>query len=190
MSQLHPKLLDIYYRGESVLAHRGKTHAETANRILEQGRRALPDQITLPFFEGFNYFHYLDEPIKAANILRIASEMPDAPTWIGHLASMLMASGGNIRTGLVWLKGMAATAQNEDAKARYEKEVMAFEKAMQVQLALHRYQQRTGSFPNSLDALLPADLPALPTWQAGFRLEYQAPQLFLRRQTPAQSKHQ
>ncbi len=184
MGQLHPKLLDIYYRSESSLAHKGAVHTKTVNQILEHGRGVLPEQIELPFFEGFNYFHYLNEPVKAAKILRIASNITDSPQWIGHLASMLMASSGNIRTGLIWLKGMLSTTQNEDEKARFEKDIIAFEKALQVQMALDRYVARIGSYPDHLNDLLLADLQSIPTWEDGFVLEYQSPQLFLRRQAP------
>jgi len=183
MSQLHPKLLDIYYRSEAVLAHRGNIHARMANRILENGRRALPNQLVLPFFEGFNYFHYLDDPTKAAKILHIASIIPHAPKWIGHLASMLMASGGNIRTGLVWLKGMLAVSRNKNEKVRYKKNILAFEKAMRVQRALDRYVHGVGKYPHSLAALLPVYLGALPTWKNGYMLEYESPKLFLRRRS-------
>ncbi len=181
MSQLHPRLLDIYYRGEAVLAHRGGAYARMANRILENGRRALPNQLVLPFFEGFNYFYYLNDPIKAAKILHIASILPHSPKWIGHLASMLMASGGNIRTGLVWLKGMLATSRNKNEKARYKKNIRAFEKAMQVQQALDRYVRRVGKYPDSLAALLPVYLSALPSWKNSYMLDYRPPRLFLRR---------
>jgi len=183
MSQLHPKMLDIYYRAESVLAHRGDSHTRIANQILETGRSALPNQVALPFFEGFNYFYYLKNPIKAAEILRIASNILDAPQWIGHLASMLMGSGGNIRSGLIWLKGMLSTVQDEDEKARYEKDIHAFEKAMQVQLALDRYAHRHGDYPDSLTALVPADLAALPSWENDYLLDYQAPKLLLRKKS-------
>lgn len=182
MSQLHPKLLDIYYRTESALAHRGNAYVTTANLVMERGRTALPDEIAPSFFEGFNYFHYLQKPIKAAEILRDAANIPHAPRWIGHLASMLMASGGNIRTGLVWLKGMYATTQDEDEKSRYGKDIVAFEKGMKVQLALARYVRKLGQYPTSLTALLPVYLDSLPVWENGYHLEYQPPKLFLRRQ--------
>jgi len=181
MSRLHPKLLDIYYRSEAVLAHRGNSHARTVNRILENGRSALPNQVALPFFEGFNYFYYLNSPIRAAEILRITSNIPHSPKWIGHLASILMASGGNIRTGMIWLKGMLAASQDENEKARYRKDILAFEKAMRVQQALDHYVHRRGKYPDSLRALLPNDLEALPTWENGYQLEYKPPKLFLRR---------
>jgi len=182
MSQLHPKLLDIYYRSEAVLAHRGSTYTRMANRILENGRSALPEQVTLPFFEGFNYFQYLNSPIRAAEILRSASSLPRSPKWIGHLASMLMARGGNIRTGLIWLKGMLAVSQDEGEKERYRKDILEFEKAMHVQQALDRYAHRLGKYPDSLTVLLPVYLDVLPTWEHGYMLEYKPPKLFLRRQ--------
>lgn len=182
MSRLHPRLLDIYYRSEAVLAHRGNGYARIANRILENGRKVLPHQLALPFFEGFNYFHYLNEPAKAAKILHIASIIPHSPKWIAHLASMLMASGGNIRTGLIWLKAMLATTRDKGEKAHYRKDILAFEKAMQVQRALDRYVRSVGKYPDSLTALLPAYLKALPSWKHGYLLKYKSPRLFLRRQ--------
>jgi len=183
MSELHPKFLDIYYRSESVLAHRGDRFTHIANDILENGSHALPNEVAIPFFEGFNYFHYLNEPIKAGKVLRIASNIPNAPQWIGHLASMLMASNGNIRTGLVWLKGMLAATQNEDEKVRYQKDIIAFEKAMQVQHALERYAQTHGFYPKNLSALLTHDLNTLPTWKGNYMLEYKSPKLSLLRRT-------
>jgi len=180
ISQLHPKFLDAYYRSESVLAHRGDRFAQTANKILERGRVALPNEVALPFFEGFNYFHYLNEPVKAARALRAASNIPDAPQWIGHLASMLMASGGNIRTGLIWLNGMLAASHDDEEKKRYKKDIVAFQKALQVQNALDRYAREHGAYPKKLSALLASDLSALPTWEGNYMLEYQPPTLFLR----------
>ncbi len=181
ITRLHPRFLDAYYRSESILAHRGDRYVQIANKILERGKTALPDEVAIPFFEGFNDFHYLNEPVKAANNLRIASNIPGAPQWIGHLASMLMASGGNIRTGLVWLQGMRAATQDEDEKRRYGKEIAIFEKAMQVQQALDHYAQKHGGYPENLSALLAEDLTALPTWEGNYMLEYQPPKLFLRR---------
>ncbi len=189
ISQLHPKFLDAYYRSESVLAHRGDRFARTANKILERGREALPNEVALPFFEGFNYFHYLNEPVKAGKILRIASNIPDAPQWIGHLASMLMASGGNIRTGLAWLNGMLAASHDDEEKKRYKKDIVAFKKALRVQDALDRYARKHGAYPKKLSALLANDLSALPTWKGNYMLEYQPPTLYLRHLPHTQHAH-
>jgi len=182
MKELHPKMLGTYYRAEAVLAHRGDAYARSANRILEHGRSVLPDQIALPFFEGFNYFRYLKDPARAAEVLRIASEIPGAPQWIGHLASMLAAEGGNIRTGLVWLRGMLASSTDEVAKQRYRAEIEVFEQALRVQVALERYIQNHSLAPEALNELVPEYLAQLPSLKKGYTLEYRVPTLYLKRE--------
>jgi len=179
ISRLHPQLLDTYYRSEAILAGRNDTSTRIANQILADGRVALPLQISLPFFEGFNYFHYLDEPLRAAESLRAASEIEGAPKWIGHLASMLIAQGGNIRTGLIWLKGMYASSQDENEKKRFGESIHAFEKALQVQLALDRYYNQYGFYPKTVTTLVPAYLPEMPVWEKHY-LDYNPPKLSLK----------
>lgn len=181
MNELHPKMLDIYYRAQTVLAHRGDAYARTANRILEHGRSVLPDQIVLPFFEGFNYFRYLRNPAKAGEVLRIGSEIPEAPRWIGHLASMLAAEGGNIRTGLIWLQGMLATSTDEVAKERYRGEIEVFEQALRVQMALEQYMKNQSRPPQTLDELVPGYITQLPLLKKDYILEYRIPSLYLKR---------
>jgi len=181
ISELHPQFLDTYYLSEAVLAHRGDPYVRIANRILEHGRAALPGKVALPFFEGFNYFHYLNDSIKAAEILRIGSLISGSPQWIGHLASILMAGGGNIRTGLIWLKGMLAASRGENEKTRYRKDILAFEKALLVQKAIRRYHEKYGHSPGNLEALQPEFIAELPQFKGDYVLSYQAPRLSLYR---------
>jgi len=181
MHRLHPLMLDIYYRSEGVLAHRGIKYVSAANDILREGRKALPDVVALPFFEGFNYDRYLNQPARAAVILREASEIKGSPRWIGHLASLLAAEGGNIRSGLVWLKGMQASSDEQAVKERYQKEIDIFERAFLVQLALEQYIGNTGMPPATLDALVPGYIGRIPQLDQGYHLDYRRPNLFLKR---------
>jgi len=181
MSQLHPRMLDTYYRSEGVLAHRGIRFATLANEIMQQGRIALPNEVVIPFFEGFNFAHYLNRPAKAAEALREASQIDGAPRWIGHLASMLAAEGGNIRSGLIWLKGMQASSKDETEKARYQDEIKAFEKGLLVQIALEQYIHSVNRPPGKLDELVPDYVRQLPRMEKGYTLDYRAPNLFLKR---------
>lgn len=183
MSQLHPLMIDIYYRAESALAHRGNEHVSMANSILETGRAAMPHEVAPPFFEGFNYLNYLDNPLQAAKILKVASEIPNAPQWIGHLASILMAGEGNIRSGLVLLQGMLASSQNERVKKRYREDIQAFKKALLVQQALDNYRHNHKKPVASLKGLVPNYLSSLPTWGNKFYLNYNAPKLSLLRRS-------
>jgi len=181
MSQLHPNMIDIYYRSESALAHRGENFVQVANHILETGRASLPHEVALPFFEGFNYLNYLGQPRKAAEILKVASEIPNAPRWIGHLASILMAGEGNIRSGLALLQGMHASVQSKDEKERYQKDIQAFKKALLVQQALNHYKRQHGNSAERLNQLVPTYIKALPSFKQNYYLKYEPPSLSLLR---------
>jgi len=181
ISRLHPKFLDTYYRSESVLAHRGDRFAKTANQILENGRSALPHEVALPFFEGFNYFHYLNEPVKAGKILRIASNIPHAPQWIGHLATVLAAEGGDIYGGYLWLKAMLAEEKDEYVRSRYQADIAVFKKALLVQKAIRRYHEQYGQPPKSLEDLQPEFIARLPQFEGDYILLYKMPRLSLHR---------
>jgi len=183
MSQLHPHMIDIYYRSESVLAHRGERFVQMANSILETGRASIPNKVALPFFEGFNYLNYLNQPRKASEILKIASEIPHAPRWIGRLASILMAGEGNIRSGLALLQGMYVSSQNQDEKGRYQKDIQAFQQALLVQQALNHYRQKHGKSAGTLQQLVPTYIKTLPSLKQNYYLKYQPPTLSLLRRS-------
>ncbi|MDX8388298.1 MAG: hypothetical protein R8M46_07180 [Ghiorsea sp.] len=180
MNKLNPKMIDFYYRTEAALADKGDEYVRTTNQILKVGREALPNQVTIPYFEGFNYFYYLDEPIKAAELLRLASTYDVKYKWLGHLASTLEARGGNIRAGLVWLKGMHASMDEGDEKERYAKDIQDYEKGMEVNMALARFVEKHGQYPESLTDLIPSELNALPKLSAKFTFDYEPPKLSLK----------
>jgi hypothetical protein len=181
MNTLNPKMIDFYYRTEAALADKGDDYVRTVNQILEKGREALPHQVAIPYFEGFNYYYYLDEPIKAAELLRLASTYDKKYQWLGHLASTLLAKGGSIRAGLAWLKGMYASMEDGKEKERYAADIQEFEKAMAVQAALERYAIKSGGvYPEKLSDLVPEELHMLPKFSEWFYLDYQPPQLFLK----------
>jgi len=179
ISQLHPKLLDTYYMGESSLSWINAEQARRANQILETGARALPDVWVIPFFAGFNEFRYLNHPVRAAGWLQQASEIKDAPTWLGHLSAILSARGGDILGGLAWLRAMKAAEINEPAKSVYDADIAEFKKAAHVLGAIAAYERIHGKPPLTLEALSPEFLEHLPKMQQGFVLDYKRPNLRL-----------
>lgn len=181
ISSLHPRLLDGYYRSESTLAHRQERYTRIANQIMERGINALPDEVAIPFFKGFNQFHYLNEPHAAAMTLKQASDIPGAPKWLAHLAAFLMADSGNIRTSIIWLKGMIASTEEKKEKERYQEELAQFNKALQVQQAIEAYVRAHGTPPENLQLLIPDQLQSLPSFDQRFTLEYKPPILSLKR---------
>jgi len=187
ISTLHPNFLDTYFLCESSLSSLGPEYARHANTVLEKGITGLPDNWILPFFKGFNHFRYLDEPREAAVILHSASRLPKAPALIGHLASVLSAQGGDIYAGLMWLKAMLATEEDEMIQKRYRKEIAIFEDAVRVLKAIQEYRNTFHHPPMTLDVLVPNFIPQLPEIKGNFILSWTPPTLRLIRPDPEQN---
>jgi hypothetical protein len=188
MAELHSPFIDTYFLCQSTLPHLGAKEARTANMVLEKGMKALPNKFILPFFIGFNHFYYLDEKLEGANALYKASQIHGSPTWLGHLSSMLSAEGGDIYAGLLWLKAIRASENDEALKTKYDEEIAAFENAIKIQKAIWAYRNQNGKYPETLDVLLPDFMPALPDFKDTFLLEWEPPHLKLRRSARAPLK--
>ncbi len=181
ISTLHPDFIDTYFMCESSLSSLGPDSARKTNAVLEKGMAAKPDNWILPFFKGFNHFYYLNEPLEASTVLYSTSQLPDAPTWLGHLASMLSAKGGDIYAGLIWLKAMLSTENDEITQARYRNEIIVFEKAVQVLKAIREYENNFNYSPPTLEDLVPRFLPGIPKLEEGYALVWNPPTLRLTR---------
>ncbi len=179
ISTLHPDFIDTYFMCESSLSSLGSDCAQKTNAVLERGIAANPGNWILPFFKGFNYFRYLDEPKKAAETLYKASQITDAPVWLGHLASILSAQGGDIYAGLIWLKAMLATEKDERIQELYKKEIIVFENAVRVLQAVQKYSELFNRPPNKLNDLVPDFIPEIPKIEQGFALSWKPPVLRL-----------
>lgn len=179
ISTLHPGFIDTYFLCESSLSSLGSDSAKKTNAVLEKGIAEKPDNWILLFFKAFNHFHYLDESAEAAEILYKATQIPGAPVWFGHLASMLSARGGNIYAGLMWLKAMLAAERDEMMRERYKKEIVIFEKAVRVLQAVQKYSDLFNHPPKELNDLVPDIIPELPKIEEGFALSWKPPVLSL-----------
>lgn len=181
MAELHPYFIDIYFLCESGLARIGPDWSRAANEILSMGMAVNPDKWVLPFFQSYNYNHILNEPRQAAEALKIASRIDGAPGWLEHLASIRAAQGGDILSGLIWLKAMLKTENDPASQNRYQQDIVYFEKALNVQKAIYNYRDTHGTFPTVLDDLIPELLPGLPDFNGHFHLEWSPPHLRLKR---------
>lgn len=174
---LHPQFIDTYFLCQAILPYINNDYARYANNVLEQGMAALPDNIVLPFFAGFNHLYYLDEPLEAARLFHLAAARPNGPPILEHLANILSAEGGNIYAALIGLRGMYATEKDEQIKKRYAEEIAAFEKAVTVLNAIQRHEKIKGTPPATLTDLVPDYLPTIPDVGPIFRLEWKPPHL-------------
>jgi hypothetical protein len=186
ITSLYPAFNDPYYYSQSYLAYVSREFARSANDILAIGCKAYPENLIYPFFQGFNLFSYLDEPLEASKVFREASLLPKAPPMFAHLAALLSAKGGNIAAGLISLQTMLAAEKDEIVRARYQQEIVIFEQALNVQTALNNYASKYGDAPKTLEQLVPEFLSQLPETNDFFDLIYDPPTLRLQR--PDQKK--
>ncbi len=181
MTELYPKFGDAYIYCQSFLAPLSPEYALRANDILDRAITNLPDRLYFPFFQGFNYYFYLDQPQKAAAVYFELAKKPGAPTWYGRLAGKLMAQEGNLQVGRSMIQTMLNVEQDEIMREQYRSSLRDFDKALEVQSLLAKFKEENGREAMSLDALVPAYLEALPTFENDFFLRYEPPVLYLKR---------
>ncbi len=181
MSNLHPPFIDTYFLCQATLPYFGVEKAAETNLILKKGTAALPDNWTLSFFMGFNYFYFLEDNAQAADVLMHTSKLPNAPNWLGHLASILKASGGDIYAGLIWLRAMRSAEEDEASIARYDNDIAMFEQALSVEKAISAFRKKYSREPSDLSLLVPEFLTELPDFGDNFVLVWKPPILNLKR---------
>lgn len=181
ITSLYPEFNDPYYYSQSYLASLSPESTRAANDILATGQKAYPENLIYPFFQGFNLFRYLDEPIKAAEVFKKASLLPKAPPMFAHLASILSAAGGQLEAGTISLQAMLRSTDDEVVKKRYQEEIAMFNDALNVQKATGAFYAVHQRYPDSLNELVPEFLDALPSFGQSFVLTWKAPVVGLKR---------
>lgn len=176
-AELHPRFVDTYFFTEAFLSALAPDYTKSVNDILAIGTNALPDNWIIPFFAAFNHFYYLDEPLHAARLYRLAAARPNGPIMLEHLANILSAEGGDIYAALIGLQGMYNTENNEQVKQRYAEEIIVFKKATAVLAAIKKYEKRVGSPPITLQHLVPTDILSIPEVGPVFEFAWSPPHL-------------
>ena len=184
ITALYPEFQDPYYFAQSYLAHVGPEYARAANEILANGREAYPENLAYPFFQGYNYFRHLEQPLEAAAVFREASYLPEAPPMFAHMVIILTAEGGMLEASILSLMALSKSTDDEAIKKMYQKEIEMFKKALAVQKAANAYQVERMRTPTTLDELVPDYLPALPDFGQAFELTWKPPVVGLKRPKP------
>ena len=184
ITALYPEFQDPYYYAQAYLAEVGPEYARAANDILATGRGGDPDNLIYPFFQGYNYFRHLDEPIQAAGVFREASLLPEAPPMFAHLAVILSAEGGMLEASILSLMALVNSTDDKVVKQRYQEELDIFKAALSVQKAVNAFQVERMRTPTTLDELVPDYLPALPNFGQAFELTWKPPVVGLKRPSP------
>lgn len=181
ITTLYPQFIDPYYYTQSYLSYVAPEFTQATNEILSTARKAYPINLIYPFFQGFNYFRYLNDPLKAAEVFREASGLPEAPPMFAHLAVILAAQGGQLQAAVISLQAMVKSTNDEEIKKRYQEELGMFRQAVKVQKSVSDYFAKYQRYPDTLHDLVPEFLYALPSFGQRFELTWTPPNVGLRR---------
>jgi hypothetical protein len=144
------------------LAHR----PDLSNTLLQKGMANNPTVWQLPFYLGYNYYFFLDEPRLAAEAMTRAAQLPGHPFFVPYLATRMYAEAGDPSVGIEFLAALWRQTEDPQVKESLEArtKLLMIERDLDLlEQAVKRYRQRKGHMPAALSDLAAGGLVlALP----------------------------
>ena len=161
--------VDHPYRFAAVWLIDSEESVRTANRLLERGIEHHPDDWRDRYHLGFNYFFYLQEHRRAAEVLEPAIHLPGAPTYLPRLVARLRSESADLNAAALFLSEIIAETPDPSARAHYQgalDEIEVERSARVLDRAREAYRKRHGrDIENVWDLVveMPPILPELPS---------------------------
>jgi len=152
---LDPKFNIAYRFGAILIAlepPNGPGRPDQAIAILEKGLRANPDRWQYAHDIGFVHYWYTGRFAEAAQWFTRAAAMPGAPRWLGPVAALTRAQGGDRRGARQLLVELAATSDGYIRRSaeRGLAQLQALDDLERLQTLVRDHLARTGEYPRSL----------------------------------------
>lgn len=175
---LDPHFLIAYRFGAVFLSLEppsGPGRADLAIRLLEKGLNAEPTRWQLAHDIGFVHYFHTGNFAAAADWFERAAAMPKAPSWLGPLAAVTKAQGGNrqgARQMLVRLRE-SPDAYIRRAAERALEQLNALDAIDVLQNMVEQYNRTSGHYPSGWPDLIQARaIPGLPVDPRGTPFVY------------------
>lgn len=152
-TDLDPYFLDPYLFGNATFTWEAGMIRE-ANDLLSKGSTFRTWDWMLPFFAGFNYFYFLQENEKAADLLMEASRRPFADPMLASIASKLAFKEKKTETSIQFLEEMVQRTDDEMAKQRFKRRIEALRGVLLLEQAVLQYKKRYRDTPRNIEALI------------------------------------
>lgn len=147
----------------------GAGRPDLAVRLLEKAMAEHPQRWEYPYDIGFVHYRAGDFTTAAAWFRR-ASELPGAASWLGPLAAVTLAAGGDTQSSrTLWRQLLESEADwLRDAATFRLQQLDAIDQAAQLERVTAEYIRRYGASPESWDQVVRARLlPGVPLDPAG-----------------------
>jgi hypothetical protein len=156
--------VDHPYRFAAVWLTRDREMVERGNRLLERGISYHPLDWRNRYHLGFNYFFYLDEQLRAADVLEGAVPLEGAPDYLAPLVARLRSKQAGLQVAAAFLVQMVESTEDEYKRAEYLKaldEIQIEERARYLDAARAEYWRRNGRDIERVPDLLAGPDPVL-----------------------------
>jgi len=153
------------YRFAAVWLTRDREMVERGNRLLERGISYHPLDWRNRYHLAFNYFYYLDEQLRAADVLEGAVGLEGAPHYLAPLVARLRSKRGGLQVASAFLTQMVESTEDEYKRAEYLKaldEIKVEDRARFLDEARAEYWRRNGRDIERVTDLLAGPDPVLP----------------------------
>jgi hypothetical protein len=157
--------VDHPYRFAAVWLTRDRELVERANRLLERGISYHPLEWRNRYHLAFNYFFYLDEQLRAADVLEEAVDLEGAPDYLAPLVARLRSKRAGLQVAASFLVQMLESTKDDYRRAEYLKaldEIQVEERARFLDEAREEYWRRNGRDIERVTDLLAGSDPVLP----------------------------
>jgi len=146
---LDPYNIDSYYFAQATLPWDGMV-AET-NRILERGMKHRDWDFYIPFFIGFNHFHFLGDDAKAAEYFDIAAKLNPA---LIELSLKFHYRANQIPVAIAILEELYSKINNEEIRKNITTRIEAYTGADTLYKGVQAYKKRYNNIPHPLNQLI------------------------------------
>jgi tetratricopeptide (TPR) repeat protein len=135
----------------------GAGRLDQAIGLLEKGLRADPQRWQYAHDIGFLHYWFGQDYRRAAEWFERASAMPHAPAWVGPLAAITRAQGGDRRGARQLLESLAASpeAYVRAAAERGLLQLQALDAVDELRGLVDAFEVRTGGLPGGWADVLP-----------------------------------
>lgn len=130
---------------------------DDTERLLTRAVELHPDTWRFFYLRGFNRWYFLNRQDLASEDFVHASKLPEAPAFLGSLASRLLAGQNNINMAIQLLQDLVKNSTDKKAKAALEEKL---QRAVlrrdldNLNKAVSLYKERLGTPPQSLDDIV------------------------------------
>ncbi|MCP3984696.1 MAG: hypothetical protein GY723_09920 [bacterium] len=167
VTRLNPRV-DHPYRFAALWMTDDLAAVHKANVLIQRGIEAHPDDWRNHFHLAFNYFFFLGENQRAAEVLATAVVLPRAPVYLGRLAARLRSDRGGLSAASAFLATLLQGAEDPQAREAYEQALQQVETerlARVLDRARQTFRERHARDIVSIDELVtvsPSVLERLP----------------------------